>query len=171
MKKLTVISSLIVSALVAAPTFASDLDVDWFAGGGVGYQFDDTSGPNATNGEDAAVELRGGAILNDHHRVMGTVGYMDKLEQTKFIASYDYLLPVYDNINLFAGASVGVADSEMGNESSTEFVWGGQVGAMYEFNDSWSAEVSYRYLDQDFEEKGLKIDNSQQVMVSVDYHF
>jgi opacity protein-like surface antigen len=171
MKKLTAISTLLLTALATAPTIASDLDVDWFVGGGVGYQNDDTSGFGATNGEDAAFELRGGAILEENHRVMATYGYMDKLEQHKFIASYDYLIPVYDNINLFAGLSAGVADTEMNNESSTDFVWGGQVGAMYEFDEHWSTEVSYRYLEQDYQEKGMEIENTQQVMVSVDYRF
>ncbi|CAM4373677.1 porin family protein [Vibrio agarivorans] len=171
MKKLTTIAPLLATALIAAPTIAADMDVDWFVGAGVGYQNDDVSGSNATNGEDASYELRGGAILNENHRVMGTVGYMDKLEQTKFIASYDYLYSVYDNINLFAGVSIGAADSEVANESSTEFVWGGQVGAMYEFNDNWTTELSYRYLALDFEEKGVEIDNTQQVVVSVDYRF
>ncbi len=171
MKKLTAISSVLLTALVSAPSLANDLDVDWFAGVGTGYQIDDVTGTNDMNGEDVAFELRGGAILNDHHRVMGTYGYMDKLEQHSFLASYDYLLPVYDNVNLFAGVSMGVADSEIANESSTDFVWGGQVGAMYQFNESWSAELSYQYLDQDYEENNTKLKNTQQIMVSVDYHF
>ncbi len=171
MKKVTAISSILLTTLMAAPTIASDLDVDWFVGGGIGYQNDDTSGYGATNGEDVAFELRGGAIIEDNHRVMATYGYMDKLEQSKFLASYDYLLPVYQDINLFAGLSAGVADSDMNGESSTDFVWGGQVGAMYEINEHWTTELSYRYLDQDFEEKGMEIDNSQQLMVSVDYRF
>ncbi|WP_172378807.1 outer membrane beta-barrel protein [Vibrio sp. Vb339] len=171
MKKLTTISALLLTALTTAPSIASDLDVNWFVGAGAGYQNDDVSGLNATNGEDASFEIRGGAILEENHRLMATYGYMDKLEQSKFLASYDYLLPVYNDINLFAGVSLGAADSEVANESSTEFVWGGQVGAMYEINDNWSTEISYRYLAQDFEENNVEIDNTQQVMVSFDYRF
>ncbi|CAH0529792.1 outer membrane beta-barrel protein [Vibrio hippocampi] len=171
MKKLTTISTLLLTALVTAPTYSSGFDVDWFVGAGVGYQNDDVSGVNASNGEDATFEIRSGAILQQHHRLSATYGYMDKLEQHKFLTSYDYLLPVYDNINLFAGVSLGAVDSDVANESSTEFVWGGQVGAMYVINDNWTTEVSYRYLAQDFEENHVEIDNSQQVMVSVDYHF
>lgn len=171
MKKLTTISALLLTALTAAPTIASDEGVDWFVGAGAGYQNDDVSGLNATNGEDASFEIRGGVILEDNHRFTATYGYMDKLEQSKLLASYDYLLPVHNNVNLFAGVSLGAADSDVANQSSTEFVWGGQVGAMYEINENWTTELSYRYLAQDFEESNVKIDNTQQVMVSVDYHF
>ncbi|CAH0529793.1 outer membrane beta-barrel protein [Vibrio hippocampi] len=171
MKKLTATSTLLLTALATAPTFASDFGVDWFVGAGVGYQNDDVSGHNTTNGEDASFEIRSGAILDDSHRVMATYGYMDKLEQSKFIASYDYLLPVHEDINLFAGVSLGAADSEVADESATEFVWGGQVGAMYVINDNWTTELSYRYLAQDFEENNVEIDSTQQIMVSVDYRF
>ncbi|PSW05123.1 porin family protein [Photobacterium lipolyticum] len=169
MKKFTAISTLILSAAVTLPAFAAD--TDWFVGGGVGYQQDEVKGVNDQNGEDATYQLRGGAIINDHHRVMGTYSYMDKSSQDMFLASYDYLIPVAQQVNLFAGVSAGFADSEIASTSSTDFVWGGQVGAMYEINDSWSTELAYRYLEQDYSENSTKIDYSQQVVWSVDYKF
>lgn len=168
MKKL--VTGIVLSSLISMPVFAQ-VDTEWFVGAGVGYQNDDVSGVNEQNGEDAMYQLRGGAILNDHHRLMGTVGYMDKSEQTSFLASYDYLLPVANNINVFAGVSAGVADNEIYEESSTDFVYGGQVGVQYEFNSNWTTELTYRYLEQDYEEANTEIENSQQVFLSVDYHF
>ncbi|MGF1728126.1 porin family protein [Photobacterium kasasachensis] len=169
MKKLAVISTITLASVVAMPAFAAD--TDWFVGAGVGYQEDSIKGDSAQNGEDATYQLRGGAIINDHHRVMGTYSYMDKSSQNMFLASYDYLVPVAQQINLFAGVSAGVADSKIAGESSSDFVWGGQVGAMYEINDNWSTDLTYRYLDQDYSENNTKIDYSQQVVLSVDYKF
>ncbi|PSU45065.1 porin family protein [Photobacterium frigidiphilum] len=169
MNKFTVLSTLILASSVTLPAFAAD--TDWFVGGGVGYQQDTIKGANEQNGEDATYQLRGGAIINDHHRVMGTYSYMDKSSQNMFLASYDYLIPVAQKVNLFAGVSAGLADNKINNDSSTDFVWGGQVGAMYEINDSWSTDLTYRYLDQDYSEQATKLDYSQQVVWSVDYKF
>ncbi|MGR5063783.1 porin family protein [Photobacterium sp. DNB22_13_2] len=169
MKKITAISTLALTIMAASPAFAAD--TQWFVGGGVGYQEDNVKGANSQNGEDATYQLRGGAIMNDHHRVMGTYSYMDKSSQNMFLASYDYLVPVHQNVNLFAGVSAGVADSKINGSSSTDFVWGGQVGAMYEINDNWSTDLAYRYLDQDYSKNDTKIDYSQQVVWSVDYRF
>ena len=169
MKKLAIISTLALTAVATTPAFAAD--AEWFVGAGVGYQEDNIKGVNAQNGEDTAYQLRAGAVLNDNHRVMGTYNYMDKSSQNMFLASYDYLLPVAQKVNLFAGVSAGVADSKIEGKSSTDFVWGGQVGAMYEINDKWSTDLTYRYLDQDYSENNTKIDYSQQIMLSVDYRF
>ncbi|MGF1683900.1 porin family protein [Photobacterium makurazakiensis] len=169
MKKITALSTIVLAVFAASPVLAAD--AQWFIGGGIGYQEDTIKGEGAQNGEDATYQLRGGAILNDHHRVMGTYSYMDKSSQNMFLASYDYLLPVHQNVNLFAGVSTGFADSKIDGKSSTDFVWGGQVGAMYEINDSWSTDLTYRYLDQDYSENNTKIDYSQQVVWSVDYRF
>lgn len=169
MKKLTIISTIALAAVAASPAFAAD--PQWFVGAGVGYQEDSVKGQFDQNGEDAAYQIRGGAILNEQHRLMGSYSYMDKSSQNMFLASYDYLIPVAQQVNLFAGVSAGVADNKIEGSSSTDFVWGGQVGAMYEINDNWSTDLTYRYLEQDYEKNNTKIDNSQQIMLSVDYRF
>lgn len=171
MNKITVLSTILASAVAAGPAFANDMDTDWFVGAGVGYQNDDVSGQFEDGDEDVTSQLRGGVILNQNHRLMATYAYMDELEQHTVLGSYDYLLPVYDKVNLFLGASLGASNSEIHNDDSTEFVWGGQVGAMYEFTDNWTAEVTYRYLEQDYDENSTEIDNSQQVFLAVDYRF
>ncbi|EGU9030403.1 outer membrane beta-barrel protein [Vibrio parahaemolyticus] len=167
MKKFAAASAIILATMAASPVFAAD--TDWFGGVGVGYQNDHQS--HNQNGEDVTTQLRGGAIINDHHRVMGTYGYMDKSEQHSFLASYDYMVPVYKDISLFAGVSAGAAKNDINGHSSTDFVYGGQVGASYKINENWSTDLTYRYLDQDYDEKDTKVDNSQQVFLSIDYHF
>ncbi|WP_025548734.1 outer membrane protein, partial [Vibrio parahaemolyticus] len=95
----------------------------------------------------------------------------DKSEQHSFLASYDYMVPVYKDISLFAGVSAGAAKNDINDHSSTDFVYGGQVGATYKISDNWSTDLTYRYLDQGYDEKDTKVDNSQQVFLSIDYHF
>ncbi|MGR5065171.1 porin family protein [Photobacterium sp. DNB22_13_2] len=167
MKKFTVASTFALAVMAASPVLAAD--TDYFIGAGVGYQNDHIS--HDQNGEDVTTQLRGGAIINEHHRVMGTYSYMDKSKQNTLLASYDYLVPVHKDINVFAGVSAGVANSHINHRSSTDFVYGGQVGAMYKINENWSTDLTYRYLDQDYDKNDTKVENSQQVVLSVDYHF
>ncbi|GAL13232.1 outer membrane protein H1 [Vibrio astriarenae] len=168
MKLNKIITLALLSSVAAAPALA--VDAQWFVGAGVGYQDDSIKGINQ-NGEDATYQLRGGAILDDNHRLMATYGYMDKNDQHMFLGSYDYLYPLSDNVNFVAGASMGTSKSKIDNKSSTDFVWGGQVGVMYEFNSNVSTEIMYRYLDQDYKENDIKLTDSQQIVWSVDYRF
>ncbi|MGF1703121.1 porin family protein [Photobacterium makurazakiensis] len=192
MKKYAVASTLILATLSAAPAFANN--VDWFVGGGIGYQNDSIKqegifNNHSKNTESATYQLRAGAIINDHHRVTGTYSYFDdkytsgvtglenKQTQNMFLASYDYLIPVHQNINLFAGVSAGFADNKIETgllgmkADSTDFVWGGQVGAQYNIDNNWSTDLTYRVLDQDYDKLSNKVDYTQQVVWSLDYKF
>ncbi|MGF1683901.1 porin family protein [Photobacterium minamisatsumaniensis] len=190
MKKYAVASTLILATLSAAPALANN--VDWFVGGGIGYQNDsvkqDIGGfKSSNNAEDVTYQLRAGAIINDHHRVTGTYSYFSddingllgqrELTQNMFLASYDYLIPVHQNINLFAGVTAGFADNAVKNKAtgfkadSTDFVWGGQVGAQYNIDNNWSTDLTYRVLDQDYDKLANKVDYTQQVVWSLDYKF
>ncbi|WEM45189.1 porin family protein (plasmid) [Photobacterium sp. DA100] len=192
MKKYAVVSTLLLSTFAAAPVLANT--TDWFVGGGVGYQndavkqdFGNSQLTSSKNAEGMTYQLRGGVVINDQHRVMGTYSYFSddvngllgerKQTQNMFLASYDYLIPVHQNINLFAGVSAGFADNEFKNKAtgftadSTDFVWGGQVGAQYKINNNWSTDLTYRLLDQDYDKLGNEVDYTQQVVWSVDYKF
>lgn len=169
MRKLSIISSLVLASVAALPALAAD--TEWFVGAGIGYQEDKLKGEFERNGEDSTYQLRGGAIIKDHHRLMGTYSYMDKSSQNLYLASYDYLHPVANRVNLFAGVTAGLADNKINGKSSTDFTWGGQVGAKYDINKNWSTDLTYRYLEQEYNEKGTQIDYSQQVVLSLDYKF
>ncbi|MGF1715333.1 porin family protein [Photobacterium chitinilyticum] len=169
MRKLSILSTLALVTVAVSPVYATS--TEWFVGAGVGYQEDNIEGKSAQNGEDGTYQLRGGAIINDHHRLMGTYSYIDKSSQDLLLASYDYLHPVSKRVDIYAGVSAGFADSKIQKTSSTDFAWGGQVGAIYEVNENWSTDLTYRYIDQNYNENDTKIDYSQQVILSVDYKF
>lgn len=188
MKK-SILSTLVLAGIVSAPAMATN--VETFIGGGVGYQLDNFKGPHKMHSEDASYQIRGGVIVDDHHRLMATYGYKKdrfnfseagvdsvkaKHKQDLYLASYDYLVPVTSNINLFAGASMGAAHNKVshkegGKKSSTDFVWGGQLGAMMQLTDNISSDITYRYLDQNFKVGDTRLKGAEQVIWTVDYKF
>ncbi len=164
--KLTLIS-LIIATLTPALASAS-IDVEPFLGMGTGMNIDRVDSDNDLSG---AIQLRGGLILEENHRLMLSYQYSDGMEQSNYLASYDYLYPVHSNVKIFAGASAGISDSKISNSHESESVWGGQMGAIYEFDDAWSLELAYRYLDQDNQAGGESLDSTQQLSASIDYKF
>ena len=195
----------LVLAVFSVPTFA--VDSQWFVGGGLGYQNDKVEYTgDKTDGDDIVYQLKGGVILNQHHRLTFEYNYSDntifsdsyiedglysnqkdKLKQNLFLLSYDYLIPLNEKFNVFAGLTAGVSNSknyytwsgvENGNYnlSSTDFVWGAQVGAEYNINKNWTTSLAYRYLMTDDVKyydgmtNGLDI-STQQVMLGVAYNF
>ena len=191
MKK-SILSTLVLAGIVSAPAMATN--VETFMGGGVGYQSDNFKGSHKMHSEDASYQIRAGAIVDNHHRLMATYGYKKdkfnlseagadsvkaKYKQDLYLASYDYLVPVTSNINLFAGASMGAAHNKLTaktseksfKNSSTDFVWGGQLGAMVQLTDNISSDLTYRYLDQNYKTGGVRLKGTEQVVWSVDYKF
>ncbi|EAR57400.1 hypothetical protein SKA34_06570 [Photobacterium sp. SKA34] len=190
MKK-SILSTLVLAGIVSAPAMATN--VETFMGGGVGYQLDNFKDAAKMNSEDASYQIRGGVIVDNHHRLMATYGYKKdnfniasdeatikaKHKQDLYLVSYDYLVPVTSNINLFAGASMGAAHNKLTakiseeslKNSSTDFVWGGQLGAMVQLTDNISSDLTYRYLDQNYKTDGVRLKGTEQVVWSVDYKF
>lgn len=162
-------------------TSAQAVEIDYFAGVGLGYQTDEIEGAINKDSEDLNYQARIGMLIEQQHRITGTFGYMEdkfsyaandyKQEQYSWLVSYDYLLPVHQDVNLFAGVSLGANDNKVAGESSTDFVWGGQVGVQYKWSEHFSSDLGYRYLAQDYEENGIEINNSQQVYLTLDYKF
>ncbi|MGF1734862.1 outer membrane beta-barrel protein [Photobacterium satsumensis] len=144
---------------------------DYFVGAGVGYQEDKLDGANSENGEDATVLFNGGLIINSEHRVTATYSYKDKFSQSLFFASYDYLYGINNNMSLNGGFLLGVGYNDISNESSMDFIRGLQVGTSYHINKDWSADLTYRYIHQDYEEEDVEIDDTQQVVIMANYHF
>jgi len=160
---------------------AQALEIDYFAGAALGYQTDSIAGAVKKDSEDLSYQGRIGMIIENHHRITGTFGYMEdkfsasgsqyKQEQYSWLVSYDYLFPVHQNVNVFAGVTTGVNDNKIAGRASTDFVWGGQVGMQYKWSKHLSSDLGYRYLEQDYSESGIEIENSQQVYLSLDYRF
>ena len=165
--QLTLVSLIIATSL--APTFASaSIDVEPFLGMGTGMNIDRVDSDNDLSG---AIQLRAGVTLEDNHRLILSYQYSDELEQSNYLASYDYLYPIHSNVSLFAGASAGISDSKLGHNHESESVWGGQMGAVYEFDNAWSLELAYRYLEQDNQAGGESLDSTQQLSASIDFKF
>ncbi len=160
---------------------AQAVEIDYFAGMGLGYQTDSVEGAVTKDTEDLSYQGRLGMIIEENHRITGTFGYMEdkfdrnateyKQEQYSWLVSYDYLLPVHEKVNLFAGVSTGVNDNKIAGKSSADFVYGGQVGVQYKWSKHFSSDLGYRYLAQDYDERGTEIDDSQQVYLTLDYKF
>ncbi|MFV8459941.1 outer membrane beta-barrel protein [Vibrio campbellii] len=167
MKTQLTLISLMIATLSPAIANAS-IDVEPFLGMGTGMNFDRVDSDNDMSG---AIQLRAGVTLEENHRLMLSYQYSDELEQNNYLASYDYLYPIHPNVSLFAGASAGISDSKLGHSHESESVWGGQMGAVYEFDESWSLELAYRYLDQDNQSGGESLDSTQQLSASIDFRF
>ncbi|HHP0512635.1 porin family protein [Vibrio harveyi] len=167
MKTQLTLISLMIATLSPAIANAS-IDVEPFLGMGTGMNFDRVDSDNDMSG---AIQLRAGVTLEENHRLMLSYQYSDELEQNNYLASYDYLYPIHSNVSLFAGASAGISDSKLGHSHESESVWGGQMGAVYQFDESWSLELAYRYLDQDNQSGGESLDSTQQLSASIDFRF
>ncbi|WP_394203938.1 outer membrane beta-barrel protein [Shewanella waksmanii] len=160
---------------------AQAVEIDYFAGAGLGYQTDKIEGALNKDTEDLSYQARLGMIIEQQHRITGTFGYMEdkfsrgdsqyKQEQYSWLLSYDYLMPVHKDINLFAGVTMGANDNKIAGKASTDFVWGGQAGVQFKWSKHFSSDLGYRYLEQDYDNNGIEISNSQQVYLTLDYKF
>ncbi|WP_394130229.1 outer membrane beta-barrel protein [Shewanella maritima] len=180
--KAKLFKSLALAGMVLGTTsVANAADIEFFAGVGAGYQMDTIKGDLRKDTEGAAWQGRIGMIIEQQHRITGTFSYMEdkftqggteyKQEQYSWLASYDYLIPVHKDVNLFVGVTAGANDNKVAGKASADFVWGGQVGMQYKWNENFSSDLGYRYLDQDYDKNGIQINDSQQVYLTLDYKF
>ncbi|WOT05076.1 outer membrane protein [Shewanella youngdeokensis] len=156
-------------------------EVEFFAGAAAGYQTDTVEGKIAHDTEAAAWQGRVGVLIEQQHRITGTFSYMEdefsqagtdyKQEQYSWLISYDYLLPVHKNVNLFAGVTVGANDNKIAGRTDTHSVYGGHAGAQYKWSKHFSSDIGYRYIAQEYDRRDIKIDDSQQVYLTLDYKF
>ncbi|WP_235530852.1 porin family protein [Shewanella sp. P1-14-1] len=179
MKINTILAATLCSSLMVANAQAAD--VDYFIGAGTGYQTDTINGDVIKDTDGLPIILRAGVVINEQHRVTGTFSYMEdkfsigeqdyKHEQYSWLVSYDYLIPVAKNTQLFMGVTAGGNDNKVAGKASADFTWGGQAGVTYQWNEHFSSDLGYRYLEQDYSKNGVDIDNSQQVYLTLDYKF
>ena len=172
---------LLAGVMAGSTSVAQAADIEYFVGGAAGYQTDTIKGDIKKDTEDMSWQLRAGVLINEQHRVTGTFGYMEdkfsvagsdyKQEQYNWLVSYDYLIPMHKDANFFIGVVAGANDNKVAGRASTDFVYGGQVGLQYKWNEHFSSDLGYRYLEQDYSENGIDIENSQQVYLTLDYKF
>ncbi|MCC4834942.1 porin family protein [Shewanella sp. 10N.7] len=172
---------LVAGVTISGTTAATAADVEYFVGAATGYQTDTIKGDIRKDSEDMSWQLRAGVLINEQHRITGTFGYMEdkfniadtkyKQEQYSWLVSYDYLVPMNKNANFFIGLTAGANDNKVAGKASTDFVYGGQAGLQYKWNEHLSSDLGYRYLEQDYSKNGINIENSQQVYLTLDYTF
>ncbi|MDO6612602.1 porin family protein [Shewanella sp. 1_MG-2023] len=179
MKMKTILMATLCSSMML--TNAQAADIEYFIGAGTGYQTDTIKGDVNKDTDGLPIQVRAGVLINEHHRVTGTFSYMDdkfsigeqdyKHEQYSWLVSYDYMIPVANNTQLFMGVTAGGNDNKVAGKASADFTWGGQAGVTYQWNEHFSSDLGYRYLEQDYDKNGVSIDNSQQVYLTLDYTF
>jgi len=167
MKSTLIILATGLLAALSSTAYAA-VNVQPFVGVATGITIDNVGHSDELSG---TVQVRGGVNVFDDHRVMLSYSYSDSLKQSTTLASYDYLYSVTPKVKVFAGLSAGVSDSEIDGHSQDESVWGGQTGAIYQFDKDWSLELAYRYLDQDNEYNGEILDATQQLTAAIDFRF
>ena len=177
MKRLSLIS--IISIAVATPALATD----FFVGAGVGWQQDEIKRTLDMDSESVHFQLRAGAIFEENHRITAAYSYKDddvKADNQKYkhymhlmTFSYDYMVPFAFDGRLagFIGPTMGLYNNEFDDRRRTHFTWGGQVGLQYRLPQSWSVDLSYRYLDMDVNGSQHELDTTQQVTLAFDRRF
>lgn len=169
---------LLASALLGVTGVASAATNPWFVGADYGWNKQNINGVYDQKDEDHQYSLKAGKYLgnSDQHRI--TLSYNNgdgdvqhhNYDNDNYLLSYDYMLPVAYNTNVFAGASAGVSHTKITGVDN-DFVYGFQAGAQYNFTQAFGAELGYRWLDQDYDKDHAKLDDTQQAYVGVEYRF
>lgn len=208
---------LAISSLTATTSIASEsaptpelmpepIKTEFFVGGGLGYhsakaELSGYGHKESKTAKGAAFHIRGGAYIQENHRITGTVNFTGDnelvnynwgqgdvttldLNQTEFLVSYDYVHALNNDFSIFGGASTGfvknkltIKDTEFGKESGseTDFVFGLQAGVQYQIIKNVSADFQYRHMFESYSESELgvkaSVPNNSEFTVSVDYRF
>ncbi len=205
MKK--IISLAVVAALSAPAAYANT--VEYFVGGGMGYHNSkakvsiDGLGSSSETASSAAFHFRGGAYVNENHRFTLTANFVGKddiydydlvliqeqgkLSQSEWLASYDYIHPLANNVSIFGGVTAGFINNKLSvsgtdwigtysySDSERDLALGAQIGTQVRLDANWSIDATYRYMGTSYEEKNdfvrLAVDNHSEFTVSLDYRF
>ena len=137
------ISSLTATTAIAsesAPTpelMPEPIKTEFFVGGGLGYhsakaELSALGQKESKTANGAAFHIRGGAYIQENHRITGTInftgdnelwhssGAQDEinldLAQTEFLLSYDYIHAINSQFSVFGGATVGMTQNTFKGE-------------------------------------------------------
>ncbi len=194
--------SLAMASLLALGTSAMAIDVQPFVGVGIerttldykasasalGYSYsysDDDS--------DTALKLKAGAILDKTHRLsVSHAKYSDNGADVRILLlNYDYLFPINEKFNLYAGAHAGQAKYEQDVNTAigkididmSGLVYGLQVGALFDITKNIELEaglayskynvddtISGTYLGVDYSAKS-ELEDSTSMFIGINYKF
>lgn len=190
------------ASLLALGTSAMAIDVQPFVGVGIerttldykasasalGYSYsysDDDS--------DTALKLKAGAILDKTHRLsVSHAKYSDNGADVRILLlNYDYLFPINEKFNLYAGAHAGQAKYEQDVNTAigkididmSGLVYGLQVGALFDITKNIELEaglayskynvddtISGTYLGVDYSAKS-ELEDSTSMFIGINYKF
>ena len=194
--------SLAMASLLALGTSAMAIDVQPFVGVGIerttldykasasalGYSYsysDDDS--------DTALKLKAGAILDKTHRLsVSHAKYSDNGADVRILLlNYDYLFPINEKFNLYAGAHAGQAKYEQDVNTDigkididmSGITYGLQVGALFDITKNIELEaglayskynvddtISGTYLGVDYSAKS-ELEDSTSMFIGINYKF
>lgn len=192
--------SLAMASLLALGTSAMAIDVQPFVGVGIerttldykasasalGYSYSDDD-------SDTALKLKAGAILDKTHRLsVSHAKYSDNGADVRILLlNYDYLFPINEKFNLYAGAHAGQAKYEQDVNTAigkididmSGLVYGLQVGALFDITKNIELEaglayskynvddtISGTYSGVDYSAKS-ELEDSTSMFIGINYKF
>ncbi|WP_454442714.1 porin family protein [Vibrio bathopelagicus] len=124
----------------SAPTpelMPEPIKTEFFVGGGLGYhsakaELSALGQKESKTAKGAAFHIRGGAYIQENHRITGTINFTGDTElwhsredqdeinldlaQTEFLLSYDYIHTINSQFSVFGGATVGMTQNTFKGE-------------------------------------------------------
>lgn len=178
--------SLVLASLLAIGTSAIAMDAQYFVGAGFERGDSDVTakaaGVSLTDSfKDNALKLKGGAIINNNHRVsLSYAGYSkDGGDLDLTLVNYDYILPIKNKFSVLMGAHLGNASYDDNTFKDSGLAYGIQIGGLYDIteNVSFEAGLSYtKYSVKDTETVlgvpvTVEIDKSTSIYLGFNYKF
>ncbi|WP_122081739.1 outer membrane protein [Vibrio coralliirubri] len=152
-------------------------NADYFVGGGYSYYNAElSSGAFSEDINRSSVSLRTGAVLDNNHRLyldLATGIESDDIKLNTYTANYEYLVPINDDFNWFAGGHIGLTtiDDIAYDENYNEFLYGVQTGIDYQPTQNITTTLAYRYGASEIDAYERLDLNTSGFQLSLDYTF
>ncbi|MDY0051733.1 MAG: outer membrane beta-barrel protein [Aliarcobacter sp.] len=190
----------IIASLLAASTSMMAMDLQYFLGAAAErvdsnnkdtYSF--SNGVNTINGSDSydfkdtGLLLRAGIILDKTHRIsLSHVKFSkDGVDATTITGNYDYLIPINEQVRLYAGLHAGNTKVEIDEDDfdMSGLAYGAQVGAIYDITKNVEFELGLAYTKYNVDESisgtldegsfsgKTELENSTSMFAGINYKF
>ncbi|WP_144213102.1 outer membrane beta-barrel protein [Shewanella donghaensis] len=187
MTKLALVTNVTFMCLVPHLSHAAESII----GGTVGYANYNASSAGLSNTQESGInyQYRSAITLNPSNRLYGAYSYNsdDMTQHEGLLVSYDRLFSVDDthNIKWFIGASAGFSGNEIQltdldrsyQDSGSSYVYGGQVGFLFDLGHDFTSEIGFRYLkhnvtsSMEYNSSDLSVNDAEQIYFGIDFTF
>ncbi|MDO6638935.1 hypothetical protein Q4557_03025 [Shewanella sp. 5_MG-2023] len=160
-------------------------------GGVVGYADYSASSVGLSDTQESGInyQYRSSIKLNPSNRLYGAYSYNsdDMTQHEGLLVSYDRLFSVDDvhDIKWFIGASAGFSGNEIQltdldrsyQDSGSSYVYGGQVGFLFDLGHDFTSEIGFRYLrhnvtsSMEYNSAALSVNDAEQIYFGIDFTF